>query len=200
MPNPCDRMAGRFDDALDFLACGERARIVEHAGLARLDGIAQACGAVALGGPADAGERRARLADIEISDSDKVEPWNALSLCQQHRAELAGADQSHSDRAATGCPLPEHGGKVHVVLPCHGTPELMAGRLRRGHPYGRRSRRHNRVFREDLLARLNSRSGPTVPRSEPGIAFRVHPIEEGADPAPSQAIMRAHQPLGHPRS
>ena len=109
VPDAGNRMAGRLDDALDLVAGGERACIVEHAGLAGLDGIAQACGAVALGGPADAGERGARLADVEIGDADDVETRNALGLGQHHRAELAGADQADSDRAAPGCPLLEHG-------------------------------------------------------------------------------------------
>ena len=109
MPDARDRMTGRLDDALDLVACGERARIVEHAGLAGLDGVAQACGAVALGGPADAGERGACLADIEIGDAYDVEPGNALGLGQHHRAEFAGTDQADSDGAATGCPLLEHG-------------------------------------------------------------------------------------------
>ena len=82
--------------------------LAEDAGLAGLDGVAQACGAVALGRPADAGERGARLGhrDRRLPRRGTLD---ALGLCQQHRAELAGADQADSDRAATGCPLLEHG-------------------------------------------------------------------------------------------
>ena len=84
VPDAGDRVTGRLDDAFDLVAGGERARIVEHAGLAGLDGVGQARGAVALGGPADAGQRGACLADVEISDAHDVVPWNALGLRQHH--------------------------------------------------------------------------------------------------------------------
>jgi hypothetical protein len=84
----------------------------------------EARGAVALGGPADAGERGARLADIEVGDAHDVEPRDALGLRQHHRAELAGADQADPDRAAARCPLLEHGRKVHAVLPGDATSAL----------------------------------------------------------------------------
>jgi hypothetical protein len=117
VPDAGDGMARRLDDALHLVAPGERAHIVQDAGPAGLDGVAQARGAVALGGPADAGERGPRFADVEIGDSHDVEPRDALGLGQHHRAELAGADQADPDRAAAGCPLLEHGRKVHAVLP-----------------------------------------------------------------------------------
>src|SRR3954447_23071440 len=109
MPDAGDRMTRRLDDALDLVAGRERVRIVEHAGLAGLEGVAQACGAVALGGPADAGERGAGFADVEIGDAHDVEARNALGLRQQHRAELAGADQANANRAAAGRALMEYG-------------------------------------------------------------------------------------------
>jgi hypothetical protein len=109
VPDAGDGMARRLDDALDLVAPDERAHIVQDAGLAGLDGVAQARGAVALDGPADAGERGARLADVEVGDAHDVEPWNALGLGQHHRAELAGTDQADPDRAAARCPLLEHG-------------------------------------------------------------------------------------------
>src|SRR3954447_20320265 len=92
MPDAGDRMTRRLDDALDPVAGRERARIVEHAGLAGLEGVAQASGAVALGRPSDAGERGAGLADVEIGDADDVKTRNALGLRQKHRTEFAGAD------------------------------------------------------------------------------------------------------------
>src|SRR3712207_1675488 len=55
VPDAGDRMARRLDDALDLVASGERARVVQDAGPAGLDGVAQARGAVALGGSAEAG-------------------------------------------------------------------------------------------------------------------------------------------------
>src|SRR3954468_12386316 len=109
MPDAGDRMTRRLDDALDPVEGRERARIVEHAGLAGLEGVAQACGAVALGGPADAVERGARPGDVEIGDAHDVEARKALGLRQEHRAELAGADQADANRAATRRALMEHG-------------------------------------------------------------------------------------------
>jgi len=74
MPDAGDRMTRRLDNTFDLVARGERTHVVEDAGLSGLDGVAQAGGAIALRGPTDAGERGARLADIEISDSYNVEP------------------------------------------------------------------------------------------------------------------------------
>src|SRR3712207_4305595 len=101
------------------------ARVVQDAGLAGLDSVAEARGAVAVGGPARAGEGGAGLADIEVGDPHDVEPRDALGLRQHHRAELAGADQADPDRAAARRPLLEHGGKVHAVPPWR--CELRAG-------------------------------------------------------------------------
>ena len=74
VPDAGERMPRRFDDAFDLVAGGKRAHIVQNAGLPGLHGVAQARGAVALRRPANAGQRGARLADIEISDSHHVQP------------------------------------------------------------------------------------------------------------------------------
>ena len=109
MPHAGDRVAGRLDDALDLVAGGERGDVVEDAGLAGLDRVAEARGAVALGRPADPGERCARLADVEIGDTHDVAARDALRLRQHHRAELAGADQADPNGTASRRPLPKQG-------------------------------------------------------------------------------------------
>ena len=76
--------------------------LVGDEGRAVLDRVAGALGAVALLGPADARQRLARLADIEVGDGHNVVPGNALGLRQHHGAELARADQADPDRAASG--------------------------------------------------------------------------------------------------
>src|SRR5918998_2308713 len=118
VPDAGNRAARRLDDAFDLAAPGERAHVVQDAGLPGPDGVAEAGGAEAFGGPANAGERPARLADVEIGDPYDVEPRDALGLRQHHGTELAGADQPDPDRAAARRPLLEHGRKVHAVLPC----------------------------------------------------------------------------------
>jgi hypothetical protein len=109
MANASDWVTRRLDNALDLLAVGERARIAKHARFPGPDRVAQARGAITLTGPADAGERGARLADIEISDADHVKSRNSLGLRQNHGAEFPGPDQADPNRLPASRPLLEHG-------------------------------------------------------------------------------------------
>jgi hypothetical protein len=61
--------------------------------------------------PAAASWLRAR--DVEIGEPREMHARRAPHLRQEHRAELAGADQADADRASGGFALGQLGEKIH---------------------------------------------------------------------------------------
>ena len=78
---------------------------------------------VALLRPADAIQRFARLADVEIGDGDHVIAGDPLRLRQHHGAELAGADHADPHGTALGGAGGEKCRKVHWWLQLFGNSE-----------------------------------------------------------------------------
>ena len=58
---------------------------------------------VTLGGPAGACESGPALGDVDVGDADDVESGEFDGLGQEHRRELAGADDADPDRARLLC-------------------------------------------------------------------------------------------------
>ncbi len=114
VPHAGDRVSRGFDDALDLVAGGQRGRAVEHAGLAGLDRFAEGLGGVALFRPSDPRQRSARLGHVEVGHADDVHAFDVTSLGQDHRAELARADQADPHRASGRGSRSKHCVEIHV--------------------------------------------------------------------------------------
>ena len=109
MAHAGDRMAGGLDDAVDALEAAQRAGIVGDMGGARVEGLAKRARTVARHVPADPVQRGPRLGDIEIGNAEHVVAGKAFRLGQDHRAELARADQADADGLARGVARGKHG-------------------------------------------------------------------------------------------
>ena len=90
--------------------------------------------------PADGAARLARAIAVEIDDDGHLEPGRVRHLGEEHRAELAGADQRDANRFAGRVAGVEEVGEVHGRYPVVLSVSVIPGRAdlaRARNPYSR---------------------------------------------------------------
>jgi hypothetical protein len=93
-------------DVLDFSRAEHTRRALQR--------IAQRLGGVAFGRPADTGQRGVCLGNVEVGHADDVHACDVAGLAEDHRAELAGTDQTHPDGTPCGSTCRQHGVEIHL--------------------------------------------------------------------------------------
>ena len=94
------RMAGRIDHHVEAVGADQRLAILGDAGPARRQRIHEARRGRRLGVPAGVGQRRLGAVGGEIGDAVEMHAGNMPDLRQEHRSELARADQADANGLA----------------------------------------------------------------------------------------------------
>ena len=109
------RGAGALDHDVDLRQRHQRLPVVGDPGAAFAQRGLCRRGGAALGRPAHARQVALRGGGVQVRDGHQVHARRARHLRQVHRAELAGADQAHPDRASLG------GALLKLVVQAHGS-------------------------------------------------------------------------------
>jgi hypothetical protein len=118
-----DRRAGALDDHVDRRMAHQRLPVVADVRATLAQRGIERGGLRALERPAHARQVAACSIGRQVGDAHQVHAWRAWRLRQVHRAELAGADQSHAHRPVRGRALLQqrvqaHAGTRSAVVGC----------------------------------------------------------------------------------